>query len=186
MDKIGELEQFQGRIIFLSMFNDIICGNKHNETQCIANATLVSLFAKRFPAGRCSFLGPGSETKWYSAYKERLGGEWVKVAELMMNKFGESGHPVFRATSPLSRGTLESKGGGKLSIHFCADEGTIETVFRTLISVNQLRIYGAVSDVCEEYKTCLQGHLVSNGCVSSCSEWCRPCVEPVLMVSSLS
>ena len=33
----------------------------------------------------------------------------------MMIKFGESGHPVFRATSPLSRGTLKSKGGGKLS-----------------------------------------------------------------------
>ena len=24
----------------------------------------------------------------------------------------------------------------------------------------------------------------SNGCVSSCSEWCRACLEPVLMVSS--
>ena len=31
---------------------------------------------------------------------------------------------------------------------------TIETVFRTLISVNQLSIYGAVSDLCEEYSTC--------------------------------
>ena len=38
-------------------------------------------------------------------------GEWDKVAELMMIKFGESGHPVFRATSPSSRGTLKSKGG---------------------------------------------------------------------------
>ena len=28
----------------------------------------------------------------------------------------------------------------------------IETVFRTIISVNQLSIYGAVSDLCEEYK----------------------------------
>ena len=72
----------------------------------------------------------------------------------MMIKFSESGHPVFRSTSPLSRGTLKSKGGGKLSIHFCADEGTIETVFRTIISVNQLSIYGAVSDLCEEYSTC--------------------------------
>ena len=62
---------------------------------------------------------------------------------------------VFRAaTSPLSRGTLKSKGGGKLSIHFCAVEGTIETVFRTIVSVNQLSIYGAVSDLCEEYKSC--------------------------------
>ena len=38
--------------------------------------------------------------------------------------------------------------------HFCADGDTIETVFRTIISVNQLSIYGAVSDVCEECSTC--------------------------------
>ena len=49
---------------------------------------------------------------------------------------------------------LKSRGGGKLSIHFCADKGTIETVFRTIISVNQVSIYGAVSDMCEEYKAC--------------------------------
>ena len=79
-------------------------------------------------------------------------GEWNRVAELMMMEFSERGHPVFRATSPLSRGTLKSNGGGKLSIHFCADEGTIETVFRTIISVNQFSIYGAVSDLCEDAK----------------------------------
>ena len=89
----------------------------------------MSLFAKRFPAGHWSFLGPGSETEWYSTYNERRGGEWDKVAELMVIKFGESGHPVFRATSPLSRGTLKSKECGKLSIRFCADGDTIETVF---------------------------------------------------------
>ena len=72
----------------------------------------------------------------------------------MMIKFGESGHPVSRARSPLSRGTLKSEGVGKLSIHFCADGETIETVFRTIISVNQLSIYGAVSDLCEEYSSC--------------------------------
>ena len=72
----------------------------------------------------------------------------------MIIKFGESGHPVFRATSPLSRGTLKRKGGGKLSIHFCADGETIETVFRTIISVYQLSTYGAVSDLCEEHKAC--------------------------------
>ena len=71
-----------------------------------------------------------------------------------MIRFGESGHPVFRSTGPLSRGTLKSKGGGKLSIHFCADEVTIETFFRTIISVNQLSIYGAVSDLCEQYRIC--------------------------------
>ena len=71
-----------------------------------------------------------------------------------MIKFGGSGHPVFRATSPFSRGMLKSKGGGKLSVHFCTDGDTIETVFRTIISVNQLSIYGEVSDLCEEYSSC--------------------------------
>ena len=62
----------------------------------------------------------------------------------MMLKFGESGPgSVPRVHCPEER-------GGKLSIHFCADQGTIETVFRTIISVNRLSIHGAVSDLCEE------------------------------------
>ena len=154
MSKMGEPGQFQGRIIFMSMFNDIIWGNKDNEQECIANATLVSLFAKRFPTGRWSFLGPESEKKWYSTYIDRPREEWDRVAQLMMLKFGECGDPVFRSTSPLSRGTLKRKGGCKLSIHFCADLDTIETVFRTIISVIQLSLYGTVSDLCEECKTC--------------------------------
>ena len=114
----------------------------------------MTLFAKRFPPGRWSFLGFGSESKWYSTYNERPEGEWDRVAELMVIRIRESGHPGFRATSPLSRGTLKSEGGGKLSIHFCADGETIETVFRTIICVNQLSIYGAVSDLCDEYRAC--------------------------------
>ena len=97
---MGEPEQFQGRTIFMSMFNDTIWGSEVNERECIANATLVSLFTKRFPARRWSFLGPGSEQSGTPLTKERPGGKWDRVAELMMIKFGESGHPVFRATSP--------------------------------------------------------------------------------------
>ena len=51
-----------------------------------------------------------------------------------MLTLAESKHPIFRSTSPLSRGVLKGKGGGKLSIHFCADGETIEIVFRTIIS----------------------------------------------------
>ena len=68
-----------------------------------------------------------------------------------MLEFGESRHPVFCATSPLSKGQLKSKGGGELSIHYCADLDKITTVFRTIISVNQLNLYGAVAEMCEEY-----------------------------------
>ena len=41
-----------------------------------------------------------------------------------------------------------------MSIHYCADPGAIETVFRTTISVNELSIHGAVSDMCGECDTC--------------------------------
>ena len=115
-----------------------LMGSKDNEKECKSNAQLVSLFAKRFAAGQWSFLGPGSEKKWYSISEDSPQGEWDKIAEKMMLTFAESGCPIFRATSPLSRGVLKSKGGGKLSTHFCADGRTIETVFRTIISVNQL------------------------------------------------
>ena len=132
MSKMSDPSQFKERIIFMSMFNDISWGSQDNEQECIANVSHVTLFAKRFPVGRWSFLGPGSEKKWYSIKIDRPQGECHRVIELMVIKFGESGHPVFRATSPLSPKTLKSKGGGKLSIHFCADGGTIETVFRTM------------------------------------------------------
>ena len=114
----------------------------------------VSIYAKRFSPGRWSFLGPGSEKKWHSTLDCKPQGEWDRVAELMMLKFGESRHPVFPSTSPLSREVLKSTGGGQISIHFCTDEGTIETVFHTVVSVDQLSIYGAVSDLCDECKSC--------------------------------
>ena len=102
MSKIREPEKFQGRIIFMSMFNDIIWGYKDNETECESNANLVSIYARRFSPERWSFLGPGSVKKWYSTHGSRPQGEWDRVAELMMIKFGKNGHTVFRATSPLS------------------------------------------------------------------------------------
>ena len=119
--------------------------------------SLVSLFAKRFPAGRWSFLGPGSEIKWYSTNNERPGGKGDRVAELMMIKFGEKRTPSFPSNES-SQGMLKSKGGRKFSFHFCADGDTIETVFCTIISVNQLSIYEAVPDLCEEYSSCQTRH----------------------------
>ena len=128
-------EDFTGRIIFMSMFNDISWGSKENKQECESSAQLVSICAKRFSPGRWSFLGPGSEKKWHSTLECKPQGEWDRVAELMMLTFADSKHPIFRSTSPLSLGTLKSRGGGKLSKHFCADGDTIETVLRTIISV---------------------------------------------------
>ena len=71
----------------------------------------------------------------------------------MLVEFAESGCPIFRATTPLSRGQLESKGHGKLSIHYAADQETIGTIFRILVPANQLILYGAVAEMCEEYES---------------------------------
>ena len=75
------------------------------------------------------------------------------MAESMFLEFAESGCPIFRATSPLSRGRLKSKGHGKLSIHYSVDLETVETIFRTIVSANQLSLCGAVAETCEEYET---------------------------------
>ena len=153
LSDLGEApETFTGRILFMSMFNDISCDRKGNKEECLANARVVKVFAKKFGFGQWSFIGPGSEKKWYSAEENSPQGALDHIADEMLLEFAESGHPIFRATTPLSRSKLKSKGHVKLSIHFTADELTIETIFRIIISVNQLSIYGAVANICEEFE----------------------------------
>ena len=53
----------------------------------------------------------------------------------------------------MSRGQLKNKGHGKLSIHFAADQEAIETIFRIIVTANQLSLYGAVAEMCEEYES---------------------------------
>ena len=68
----------------------------------------------------------------------------------MMFNFAESGHPIFRVTSALERGELKGRGKGVKTIHFNGSSDTIELILRTIISVNQLSVYGAVADLCRE------------------------------------
>ena len=143
-------ETFTGRILFMSMFNDISCDRYDNKVECLKNAEFVKTFAKRFGIGQWSFIGPGSEKKWYPSENSPQG-EWDYIAEDMLLKFAESGHPIFRATTPLSRGKLKSKGKGKVSIHFSAEPDTIDTIYRIILSANQLSIYGAVAAICDEF-----------------------------------
>ena len=158
-DKISNLlsspgqspETFTGRILFLSMVNDISCDRYDNKDECLKNAEFVKTFAKRFGIGQWSFIGPGSEKKWYPSQNSPQGA-WDHVAEDMLLKFAESGHPIFRSTTPLSRGKLKSKGKGKVSIHFSADQDTVDTIYRIILSVNHLSIYGAVAAICDDYE----------------------------------
>ena len=58
-------ETFTGRILFMSMFNDISCDKNGNKEECLKNADFVATSARRFGIGQWSFIGPGCEKKWY-------------------------------------------------------------------------------------------------------------------------
>ena len=61
----------------------------------------------------------------------------------------ESGHPVFRASSAFEGGKSDIKEHGKKSSQFDDNEGNIEMLLRTVISVKQLSIYGALAGWCK-------------------------------------
>ena len=165
-DKISNLlsslgqtpESFTGRILFMSIFNNIFCDRYDNKDECLRNVNIVKTFAGRFGIGQWSLIGPGSEKKWYPSENSPQGA-WDHVAEEMLLLFAESGPSIFRSTTPLSRGKLKSKGRGKVSIHFTADQDTVDTIYRIILSVNQLSVYGAVAAICDEY----EGHQESTG-----------------------
>ena len=108
-DKINDLlsnlgqtpATFTGRILFMSMFNDISCDTKGNKDEWLANAGVVKVLARKFDVGQWSFIGPGSEKKWYSAENSPQGA-WDNIAEQMLLEFAESGHPI-SARAPCRR-----------------------------------------------------------------------------------
>ena len=136
-----------------------------NEERRVANSLNVATYAKRFPFGCWSYLGLGCEKKWYGTHS-KPNGEWNGVAEIMMINFAESGHPTFQATCPLERGELKNKGGGKKTIHYNGSEETVELILRTVISVNQLSIYGVVADLCKELEPDSRTHTEGEICES--------------------
>ena len=114
---------------------------------------VVKVLARRFGIRQWSLIGPGSEKKWYSMEENSPQVIWDHIADKMLLEFAESGCLIFRATTPLSRGTIKSKGHGKLSIHFTADCPTIETIFRIIVFANQLSLCEPVANMCEEFET---------------------------------
>ena len=68
----------------------------------------------------------------------------------MVERFKETGHPVVKSISASSRGILKRK-NDRDTIFFNADASNTELLYRTIHSANQLSIYGAVSNWCEEF-----------------------------------
>ena len=143
-------EKYTDRIIFTSVYNDIEWREKGNTERCEYNSQTAANYARRFPRGRWSFMGLGTEKKWCETYSDKPDGSWDRTAEMMYNLHERSGHPFFRPSSAFEKGELRSKVHGKKSIHFNGSEENIQLLLRMIISPNQLSVYGSVAQSCNE------------------------------------
>ena len=108
-------EQFEDRIIFMSIFNDVDRTKRGNSDECFSNSEQVKNCAKRLPRGHWSFLGPGKKEKWHGTHTHKSEGKWNSIAAEMVEHFKESGHPFFRGISALNRGVRKRKGGRRFT-----------------------------------------------------------------------
>ena len=92
----------------------------------------------------------GDRIIFYGNRNDKPEGLWDSVASQMVQRSRERGRPVFGGASALSRGTLKRL-KGKETIHFNADASNTELLFRIMHSANQLSVYGAVSQWCEQF-----------------------------------
>ena len=131
VSKMSEVpEDLTGRIIFMSMFNDITWRSKDNAQECELSAQLVSIYAKRFSPRRWSFLGSGSEKKWYSTHDSKT------TRRMWQSRRADDDNIQWKRIPSLP---LKSKGGGKLTIHSALTGERLnlffEQVFLFIISV---------------------------------------------------
>ena len=85
----------------------------------------------------------------------------------MLVEIAESDCPIFRATIPLSRGVLKSKGGGKLSIHHCADFETASLLMKTPIP---LTVDPAHKDLLQKYQERVERLSQQNRVIKVCTD----------------
>ena len=90
------------------MFNDISCDRNDNKDECLKNANYVKTFAGRFGIGQWSFIGPGSEKKWYSSENSPQGA-WDSIADKMLLEFAGSGHPNFPCNDSIVQGSAQKQ-----------------------------------------------------------------------------
>ena len=130
------------------MFNDMDWTRRGKSEQCFSNSEQVKNYAKKFSQVHWTFLGLGSEKKWYGNTSYFLKGKWQATANLVVERFEESGHPVFESVSPLARGILRRTSDTE-TIHFTAEASNTELSCQTVHSANQFGICGAVASWCK-------------------------------------
>ena len=147
-------EEFAGRIIFMSMFNDISWRSKDNKQECESSAQLFSLYAKRFGAGQCHSSDLHQKRSGILLVKSKPQGKCDRVAELMMLEFSESGHQISMPRVHCPEERSKAKEVENYQYTFVLIRERLKLFFAQLILLVSSVFYGAVSDLCEECKAC--------------------------------
>ena len=141
-----KLEEFNDRIIFMSMYNDIDWSKREeNFRKCVSISTEVKAYAHRFAKLHWSFLRTRNRRKVIWNAPE---GQWNR--------------PVGGKRTP--RSSSNKCFGPRIfeKIHYSGDLSTAELVFRTIISVNQLSVHGTISDWYGELAQQISDHSFSS------------------------
>ena len=97
---------------------------------------------------------------WCGTHTYEPEGLWNCSAEKLMLHLRECGHLVFRATKCVGPRIFEKT--RKEGSYRYTTTVTAELLFRTIISVNQLRVYGAISDWCAGLAQQISDHSFSS------------------------
>ena len=141
--------ELTGRILFMSMFNDTVWDVKGNGEICEKQFKDNKRVCSKIPRGNWSF--PGQDLK-RSGTELANANRWILGQNCRENaaELRRSGHPIFRRTSALEEISEARKWKEVNTLHDSTKN--IELPLETVISVNQLSIYGAVADMIEEYQ----------------------------------
>ena len=125
----------------MSMFNDTSCYNKGNEEECLANAKVVSILAKKFGIGQ-----------WI--LRKRIVHKELGITSRTKCCWNSQKADILSSVQQLHCPGVSSRAKGVENCPYtsAADQDTIDTIYRIILSVNQLSVYGAVAAICEEFE----------------------------------
>ena len=142
-------QDFKHRVIFMWMYNDIDRTRRDDREVCLNYSSSAAQYAKCFSMD----IGQSSDLDVKSSGALRLPINQMDYGTKLRNDVGflqSEPSSVVQRNMSFSRGKLTSKGGGKTSIHFNADPHIAELLLLSTVFVNQLSIYRAYADWCQE------------------------------------
>ena len=142
-----EPEQFSDRFLFMSIFTDIDIYSIGYEVACTSTSDKVRQQASNFVKGHWTSLArKRREVVSWENYKPD--GKWDSIASSMVKDFEETGHPVFKGISALTRGIMRKK-KSKDTTQYNGESSNVELLYQIIHSANQLCICGAFTNWCE-------------------------------------